>query len=139
MKKNLTYLLLFCAMICAPFFSFGATSGIPYKLKPMSPVSAETPVDLSTYVKSHQVKKGKKGNFVKRFMQKKLVKKLNKKLKKKAARSGLLSDSRVYWGLIFLAGGLLTTLLFAKWIAWIGSLAMVVGLVLIIWGLIDGA
>lgn len=82
----------------------------------------------------------KKGNFAKRFLQKRLVKKITKKVNnasKKARRDGLLSDSRIYLGIILLLAGALIGLLLANWLAWVGGLATLVGLVLIIWGLLD--
>lgn len=92
-------------------------------------------------LENHVGKISKKGNFVKRLVKKRLIKKLNKRFKKakKANRNGLLSDGRIYWGLILLLAGLLVGILLASWLSWIGYLATVAGLILVIWGLIDMA
>jgi len=92
-------------------------------------------------VENHLGNISKKGNFVKRFVKKRLIKKLNKRIKKakKARRDGLLSDARIYWGIILILAGLLIGLIFASWLAWIGGLASIGGLILLIWGLIDMA
>jgi len=47
------------------------------------------------------------------------------------------ADDRVRWGLIGLAGGLLLWLILKSGLAWIGWLAMVAGLGLLVWYLIE--
>ncbi len=84
----------------------------------------------------------KKGSFVKRFLQKRLLKKIKRKIakaEKKAANNGFLSNPKVYWGLILILGGLLAGLVLANFLGFIGYLATVAGLVLVIWGLLEMA
>ncbi len=47
------------------------------------------------------------------------------------------ADDRVRWGLIGLAGGLLLTLILTSALTWIGGLAMIAGLGLLVWYLIE--
>jgi len=108
------------------------------KLSKEKIASKKSPFSKTDYAKTIQ-KKGKEG-FVKRFLKKRLVKKIERKIKKatkKAQRDGILSDSRIYLGLLLLLGGVLVSLLLASWLQWIGALATLAGLILIIWGLLD--
>lgn len=86
------------------------------------------------------LKKDKNGKM---RLDKKKVKALKSKIKalkkeSKSNRNGLLSDNRIYFGLILVLGGILVTLIFNSLLAWIGGLAIIAGLALLIWALIDG-
>ena len=77
----------------------------------------------------------------------KKVHKIQKRINKAKEKAGVAvlddagflegADDRVRWGLIGLAGGLLLWLILKAGLAWIGWLAMVVGLGLLVWYLIE--
>ena len=113
-------------------------------IKPNYPTKEQINTDLNkTNIALDKVfKTQKKGSFVKRFLQKRLLKKIKRKIakaKKKAANNGFLSNPKVYWGLILILGGLLAGLILANFLGFIGYLATVAGLVLVIWGLLEMA
>lgn len=98
------------------------------------------PVSTANY-EAGQAVKGLKEGFAKRFLEKKIVRMMEKKMDKiaKKGRDGWLADNRVYFGLILLLGGLLVVILLPGFIDWIGSIAMLAGLILLVWALVDRA
>ncbi len=111
----------------------------------MNGVTAQK-VDLekgASFVKKGQSKtllknwQEKTKRLTKGFSAKKYFKKIKTASSSMLDRSGLLSDNRVYFGLILVAGGAIVTIIFAKWLAWIGTLAIILGLGLLIWALLD--
>ena len=77
---------------------------------------------------------------------KKRMAKLNKKLKKKAALdSGVFQDSKFRLGALCVLGGLVLILLASLFIGftgivfWVGDLAVLIGIILMVWAIIDYA
>lgn len=65
-----------------------------------------------------------------------LEKKLDKKMEGQGTY-GLMDDDRFRIGLLLLLAGVLASIILTSWLSWIGGLAVIVGLVLMILAILD--